>query len=151
MINSNDRLDRIEAAFERMQQRMDAAFQRTQQQIDSNAKAITANSATIAEVDRTLSEAAGRTLRAIDALRERAEEYRVNFQEYFQRNDATTTSINAAVERLEAILTQLRRRDGDDGNQSSNSNRRAMPPPAAMTSSKLKEIQIYVYFPQSCQ
>jgi len=108
--SSSDRLDRIERLFEALGQR-----------VDSNAKAIAANSAaiaevreTIAEVRDTLSEAAGRTLRAVDELREIVEEDVVNFQEYRQRNDANVASINAAVERLEAILTQMRRERGGE-------------------------------------
>ena len=84
-----NRLDRIEAI------------------VDSNARSIAANSDQLAQTERVLSEAIGRSLALADGLRERAEEDRVNFQEYRERNDAQMNSLNAAVERLDAILDRL--------------------------------------------
>ncbi len=54
-----------------------------------------------------LSEAIGRTLAVVERIEERAEEERINFQEYRERNDAQMNSLNAAVERLDAILDRL--------------------------------------------
>ena len=59
MTYNSDRLDRIEALIEAISYR-----------VDSNAKAIEANSTAIAEVDRTLSEAIGRTLRVVETLKQ---------------------------------------------------------------------------------
>lgn len=84
-----NRLDRIEAI------------------VDSNARSIAANSDQLAQTERVLSEAIGRTLALVDGLTERAEEDRVNFQEYRERNNAQMNSLNAAVERLDAILDRL--------------------------------------------
>jgi chromosome segregation ATPase len=95
MTNGNsDRLDRVERLIEAIGQR-----------VDSNAKAIAANSAAIAEVRDTLSEAAGRTLRAVDELREIVEEDRVNFTERLERTDTAIAGINSTL----AILQQLLR------------------------------------------
>lgn len=104
MTNPNsDRLDRIEAI------------------IQSNAKAIQALGASAAEErDRNrqefnlLAETAGRTLGAIEGLREIVEEDRINFQEFRNRNDANLVSLNAVVERLETIVAYLVRRDGEN-------------------------------------
>lgn len=104
MTNYNsDRLDRIEALVEALAQR-----------VDSNARAIEANSNTIAEVDRNLSEAVGRTLRSVELLREDAEERRQEFEQYKVRTDANLVSLNAAVERLENLFSYLLRRDGEN-------------------------------------
>jgi hypothetical protein len=63
MTNYNsDRLDRIEALLEAISLR-----------VDSNTGAIAANSAAIAEADRNLSAAVGRTFRAVELLRKDAE------------------------------------------------------------------------------
>ena len=106
MTNYNsDRLDRIEALVEAIAQK-----------VDSNARAIEANSNTIAEVDRNLSEAVGRTLRAVEILREDAEERRQEFEEYKIRTDANLVSLNAAVERLENLFSYLLQRDGENQN-----------------------------------
>jgi chromosome segregation ATPase len=101
MTNSSDRIERIEALLESASRR-----------IDSNAKAIAANSAQITEVDRTLAEAAGKTLRAVDELRETVEEDRVNFREFITTTQSTLQSINAAIERQDRILDYLLRHDG---------------------------------------
>jgi chromosome segregation ATPase len=98
--NSNDRLDRIEIAVERTQRQINEGFQRTQQQIDSNARAFQANSESITVV----AEAAGRTLRAVDELRERVEEDRVNFREFVERADTAIAGINAT---LAAVNTSI--------------------------------------------
>ena len=97
MTNNGDRLDRIERLIEAIGQR-----------VDSNSKAISANSAAIAEVRNTLSEAAGRTLRAVDELREVVED-RVNVQERLERTDTAIAGINATL----AILRSLFDRNGD--------------------------------------
>ena len=107
MTNYNsDRLDRTEALVEAIAQK-----------VDSNARAIEANSNTIAEVDRNLSEAVGRTLRAVEILREDAEERRQEFEQYKTRTDANLVSLNAAVERLENLFSYLLRRDGENQDQ----------------------------------
>lgn len=103
--NSNDRLDRIEAAVERTQRQIAEGFQRTQQQIDSNARAIQANTESI----NVLAEAAGRTLRAVDELREIVEEDRVNFREHLERTDTAIAGINATL----AVLQQMMRRSSN--------------------------------------
>lgn len=90
--SSNERFERIEAWLESASQR-----------IDSNARAIQANTASI----NVIAEASGRTLRAIELLREAQEEDRVNLQEYRER----TNSLNAAVERLDTIVDYLIKRD----------------------------------------
>ena len=97
--SSSDRLDRIERLIELLGQR-----------VDSNAQAIAANSAANAEVRDTLTEAVGRTLRGIDALRERAEEDRVNFRERFEQTDTAIAGINSTL----AILQQLLRDRNND-------------------------------------
>lgn len=71
--------------------------------IDSNARAIQANSESI----NAIAEASGRTLRAVELLREAQEEDRVNLQEYRERTD----SLNAAVERLDTIIDYFINRD----------------------------------------
>ena len=50
--------------------------------VDSNAKLIAANSDQTAQTERVLSEAIGRTLAVVERIEERAEEDRINFQEY---------------------------------------------------------------------
>lgn len=106
MTNYNsDCLDRIEALVEALAQR-----------VDSNARAIETNSNTIAEVDRNLSEAVGRTLRSVEILREDAEERRQEFEGYKVRTDANLISLNAAVERLENLFSYLLRRDEENQN-----------------------------------
>ncbi len=103
---SNDRLNRIVEMVEA--NRMDIG--ELKKLIESNAKAIQANSNQIAEVDRTLAEAIGRTLGAVDELRERAEEDRLNFREYIERTDTAIAGIDATL----AILQQLvRDRNGN--------------------------------------
>lgn len=87
----NERFERIEAWLESASQR-----------IDSNARAIEANTESV----NAIAEASGRTLRAIELLRE-AQEDRVNLQEYRERTD----SLNAAVERLDIIVDYLINRD----------------------------------------
>lgn len=85
---------------------------RIERLVESNAKAIEANSAGTSENRQqinVLTEALGRTLGAIDNLRDIVEDSRVDFDEYRSRNDTTIASMNAAVERLEAIVTQLGR------------------------------------------
>ena len=89
--------------FDLIQNRLD----RVEAITESNARAIAANSDQLAQTERVLSEAIGRSLAVVDGLRERAEEDRVNFQEYRERNDAQMNSLNAAVERLDAILDRL--------------------------------------------
>lgn len=89
--------------FDLIQNRLD----RLEAITESNAKAIAANSDQLAQTERVLSEAIGRTLSVVEGLAERAEEDRVNFQEYRERNDAQMASLNAAVERLDAILDRL--------------------------------------------
>lgn len=108
MTNSEDRLDRTERVVELLAQRLDSLTQR----VDSNAQAIAANSTAIAEVRDTLSEAAGRTLRAVDELREVVEEDRVNFRERLERTDTAIAGINATL----AILQQLMRDRNENGN-----------------------------------
>lgn len=102
MTNSSDRLDRIEVLIEALAYR-----------VDSNARAIEANSNQIAEVDRTLSEVAGRTLRAVDELRETVEEDRVNFQERLAQTETAIAGINATL----AVLQQMLRGRNGDGPQ----------------------------------
>ncbi len=98
-----NRLDRIEAIVESNA----LTVQGLSQRIDSNAKSIAANSDQTAQTERVLSEAIGRTLAVVERIEERAEEDRINFQEYRERNDAQMNSLNAAVERLDAILDRL--------------------------------------------
>jgi vacuolar-type H+-ATPase subunit I/STV1 len=107
---SSDRFNRIESILSRLaeQQEADQAeMARLRQLVESNAKAIQANSATIAAADRILSEAVGRAARSVEILAQAVEEDRLNFQEYRERNDANVASLNAAVERLEAIMAYL--------------------------------------------
>jgi uncharacterized protein YPO0396 len=89
--------------FDLIQNRLD----RVEAITESNARAIAANSDQTAQTERVLSEAIGRTLAVVERIEERAEEDRVNFQEYRERNDAQMNSLNAAVERLDAILDRL--------------------------------------------
>lgn len=93
--------------FDLIQNRLD----RVEAITESNAKAIAANSDQLAQTERVLSEAIGRTLAVVERIEERAEEDRVNFQEYRERNDAQMASLNAAVERLDAILDRLIRQE----------------------------------------
>ena len=95
--NQPDRLDRIERL------------------VESNSRAIEALTNTNRDQNNILAEAVGRTARTVEILSQLVEEDRVNFQEYRERNDASVTSLNAAVERLETILAYLVRRD--EGNQ----------------------------------
>lgn len=90
---------------------------RIERLVESNAKAIVANSAGITETRQsidTLAEAAGRTLASIERLRDIVDENRADFDDYRTRNDATIASLNAAVERLDAIATQLVRERGNN-------------------------------------
>lgn len=109
MTNSNDRLDRIEALLESASLR-----------IDSNARAIQANSESITVV----AEAAGRTLRAVDELRERVEEDRVDFREFVERTDtaiaginATLAAVNTSIANQGRILDYLLRDRNGNGDQ----------------------------------
>lgn len=61
----------------------------------------------------SLSEAAGRTLRAVDELREIVEEDRVNVREQLERTDTAIASINATL----AMLQQLIRNRNGNGDQ----------------------------------
>ena len=110
---SSDRLDRIEQTLERIGQQQEIntrSIELLGQRVDSNAQAIAASADRIAEVDRTLAEAVGRTLRGIDVLRETVEEDRVNTRERLQQTDSVIAGINATL----AILQQmLRDRNGD--------------------------------------
>lgn len=103
MTYNSDRFDRIEATLEAISYR-----------VDSNAKAIEANSAAIAEVDRTLSEAIGRTLRVVETLAQTVADSREEFEEYKRRNDAIQASINASLERQDRILDYLMHRNGNN-------------------------------------
>lgn len=89
--------------FDLIQNRLD----RLEAITESNAKAIAANSDQLSQTERVLSEAIGRTLAVVERVEERAEEDRINFQEYRERNDAQMASLSAAVERLDAILDRL--------------------------------------------
>lgn len=80
--------------------------------VESNARAIQANSQSV----NVVAEAIGRAARTVEILSQAVEEDRVNFQEYRQRNDATVTSLSAAVERLETIVAYLVRRDRENQN-----------------------------------
>ena len=113
MTNSNDRLEQIERLLEALGQR-----------VDSNARAIAANSTQIAEIRDSLSEAAGRTLRAFDELREIVEEYRVNFREHLERTDtaiaginATLAAVNTSIANQGRILNYLLRDRNGNGDQ----------------------------------
>lgn len=97
------RLDRIEALIEAISYR-----------VDSNAKAIEANSTAIAEVDRTLSEAVGRTLGVVETLAQTVADSREEFEEYKRRNDAIQASINASLKRQDRILDYLMHRNGNN-------------------------------------
>ena len=135
--SSNDRLDRVERILEAVAQRLEAVAQRQEaiaqqqeintrnfellgQRVDSNSKAIAANSDRIAEVDRTLAEAVGRTLAGIEALTERAEEDRVNFAEHVEHVEtaiaginATLAAVNTSITHQARILDYIMRRDRD--------------------------------------
>lgn len=52
--------------------------------------------------------------RAVEILREDAQERRQEFEEYKTRTDANLVSLNAAVERLENLFSYLLRRDGEN-------------------------------------
>lgn len=98
---------------------MGARVDRVEALAISNARAIEALTQSV----NTVAEAVGRTLRAVDELREIVEEDRVNFRERLDRADvaitsinATLASINAAIERHDKILDYLLRRDGSDSN-----------------------------------
>lgn len=88
-------------------------FHELQRIVESNAKSITALANTSQEQANVLAEAVGRAARSVEVLSQAVEEDRVNFQEYRERNDANVASLNAAVERLEAIVAYLVRRDGE--------------------------------------
>ena len=104
---SNDRLDRIAELVE--ENRRD--FNDLRELVESNAKAIAANSTQMAEMRDSLSEAAGRTLRAVDELREIVEEDRVNVREQLERTDTAIAGINATL----AMLQQLMRNRNGNG------------------------------------
>jgi glutaredoxin 2 len=87
--------------------RLEALLEETIQVTRSNARAIQANSESI----NVVAEAAGRTLRAVDELRERAEEDRVNFREHIERTDTAIAGINATL----AVLQQLMRDRNGNG------------------------------------
>lgn len=103
MTYNSDRLDRIEALIEAISYG-----------VDSNAKAIEANSVAIAEVDRTLSEVVGRTLRVVETLTQTVADSREEFEEYKRRNEAIQASINASLERQDRILDYLMHRNGSN-------------------------------------
>ena len=105
--SNNERFERIERAIEALANQSLAANQK----IESNAKAIEALANENRESISALAEVSGRTLRAVDLLREAQEEDRANFQEFKQLTQEQITSISAAVERLEAILNNLIGRD----------------------------------------
>lgn len=86
-------------------------LERIEKLVESNARAIEALANENRESISALAEISGRTLRAVDLLREAQEEDRVNFQEFRQLTQEQITGINAAVERLDAILNNLIRRD----------------------------------------
>ncbi len=119
MTSGIDRLDRIERILETVAQRQETISQQQEinirsiellgQRVDSNAKAIEANSTSI----QTLAEVAGRTLRAVDELRERVEEERVNFREFIERTDTAIAGINATL----AVLQQMVRDRNGNGRQ----------------------------------
>lgn len=112
---TNDRLDRIERILETVAQRQEIntrSIELLGQRVDSNSKAIAANSAQISEMRNSLSEAAGRTLRAVDELREVVEEDRVNFRERIEKTDTAIAGINATL----AVLQQLMRDRNGNGN-----------------------------------
>ena len=101
MNNGSERLDRITELVE--DNRRDINDLR--KLFEFNDKEIAANSTQIGEMRDSLSEAAGRTLRAVDELREIVEEDRVNFREHLERTDTAIAGINATL----AILQQLMR------------------------------------------
>lgn len=117
--NQPDRLDRIEQILEAVAQRTDTIAQQQEistrtiellgSRVDSNARAIQANSESITVVV----EAAGRTLRAVDELREIVEEDRINFREHLERTDTAIAGINATL----AVLQQLMRDRNGNGDQ----------------------------------
>ena len=130
---SNDRIDNIERILEAVAQRQEVIAQQQEintrtvellgSRIDSNAKAIEANSNRIAEVDRTLAEAVGRTLAGIEVLTERASEDRFNFRDFVEHTDTAITVINATLAAVNTsianqgrILDYLTRRERN-GNQ----------------------------------
>ena len=78
--------------------------------LESSARAIQANSESIASAVEAISRAA----KTLEILSKAVEENRVNFQEYTKQNDATVASLNAAVERLETVVGYLVRRDGEN-------------------------------------
>jgi chromosome segregation ATPase len=78
-----------------------------------SAKAIASNSTQLAEMRDSLSEAAGRTLRAVDELREVVEEDRVNFREQLQQTNTAIAGIDATL----AVLQQIVRARNSDGDQ----------------------------------
>ena len=68
----------------------------------SNARAILANTESINEI----AEASGRTLRAVEILRESVEEGRVNLREHVEQTNTAITGINATL----TVLQQMMRR-----------------------------------------
>ncbi len=107
MTYNNERLERIEATLEAISYRIDS----NAKAIEANSAAIAANREAIAEVDRTLSEAIGRTLRVVETL---AQTVADNREEYKRRNDVIKASINASLERQDWILDYLMHRDGNN-------------------------------------
>lgn len=110
MTYNSDRLDRIEATLEAISYRVDS----NAKVIEANSVAIAANREAIAEVDCTLSEAVGRTLKVVETLAQTVADSREEFEEYKRRNDAIQTSINASLERQDRILDYLMHRNGNN-------------------------------------
>ena len=104
------RFDRIEALIEAISYRVDS----NAKAIEANSAAIAANREAIAEVDRTLSEAVGRTLRVVETLAQTVADGREEFEEYKRRNDTIQASINASLERQDRILDYLMHRNGNN-------------------------------------
>jgi ABC-type transporter Mla subunit MlaD len=104
------RFDRIEATVEAISSRVDS----NAKAIEANSAAIAANREAIAEVDRTLSEAIGRTLRVVETLAQTVADSREEMEEYKRQNDAIQAAINASWERQDRILDYLMQRNGNN-------------------------------------
>lgn len=114
MTNSNDRLERIEAAIERTQRQICEGFQKTQQQIeglsqriDSNAKAIEALSAESAtqRADITATRA------SVDGLVQTIAEFSIRSEVRLNRLDDAVIGIEGILERLTRTLDRNRKDD----------------------------------------
>jgi len=88
--NSNDRLDRIEIAVERSDKSMKGFKGLSSRLTPTPGQSANSESITV------VAEAAGRTLRAVDELRERVEEDRVNFRSLLNA-DTAIAGINATL------------------------------------------------------